>query len=166
MAERVAADAPRPDAARIARLVLAPGFSTREAATQLAGRGIGLDVVQRAVAGLRGRLSLASEPGQGLTVSLSLPVSMAGLPVLVARTATHVLALSVRQIEHILPGAQPRPGADGQPVIDTPQGPVPARRLGISPSRTTCVQAAALSVQLSMMEWSADRSLTATPGWW
>ncbi|MEI8301776.1 MAG: response regulator [Burkholderiales bacterium] len=125
----LAADAPRPDAARIARLVLAPGFSTREAATQLAGRGIGLDVVQRAVAGLRGRLSLASEPGQGLTVSLSLPVSMAGLPVLVARTATHVLALSVRQIEHILPGAQPRPGADGQPVIDTPQGPVPARRL-------------------------------------
>jgi chemotaxis protein histidine kinase CheA/ActR/RegA family two-component response regulator len=125
----LAADAPAPDAARIARLVLAPGFSTREAATQLAGRGIGLDVVQRAVAGLRGRLSLASEPGRGLAVTLSLPVSMAGLPVLVARTATHVLALSVRQVEHILPGAQPYPGADGQPVIDTPQGPVPARRL-------------------------------------
>jgi chemosensory pili system protein ChpA (sensor histidine kinase/response regulator) len=123
------ADAPRPDAARIARLVLAPGFSTREAATQLAGRGIGLDVVQRAVTGLRGNLSLASEPGRGLTVSLALPVSMAGLPVLVARTATHVLALSVRQVEHILPGAQPHPDAAGHPVIDTPQGPVPARRL-------------------------------------
>ncbi|MBP7660405.1 MAG: response regulator, partial [Burkholderiaceae bacterium] len=124
----IGADA-RPSPAQVARLVLAPGFSTRDAATQLSGRGIGLDVVHRVVARLRGALDVRSEAARGLTVDITLPIALAGLPVLVARTPTHVLALSIRQVEHIVPGAGVLQGDDGEERFVMEQGVMPVRRL-------------------------------------
>lgn len=119
----------RLDGEQIAQLVLVPGFSIRSQATQLSGRGIGLDVVQRAIARLRGTLDIRSVPGEGLSVALRLPIAQAGQPVLVAHTPTHVLALSIRQVEHILPGADVLTDTEGAEQLVTADGILPVRRL-------------------------------------
>lgn len=85
----------------LARLVLVSGFSTRERATQLSGRGIGLEVVERTVREQRGSIALENVPGGGMRVTLRLPVRLAAMPVVIVRSATHVLGLSVREVERI-----------------------------------------------------------------
>jgi chemotaxis protein histidine kinase CheA/CheY-like chemotaxis protein len=87
----------------IARLILQPGFSTRDTATQLSGRGVGMDVVFQAVKQLRGTLEISHTPGQGTQFTLTLPVRMAAVPVIVARAGQNVIGISVRGIEQILP---------------------------------------------------------------
>ncbi|MEZ5741352.1 MAG: ATP-binding protein [Burkholderiaceae bacterium] len=79
-----------------AQLVLAPGFSTRERASQLSGRGMGLDVVNQVVRGLRGSISLTGTPGQGLAVCIDLPREMSLRNLFIVAAPTHVLALSTR----------------------------------------------------------------------
>lgn len=63
----------------IDNLIFAPGFSTNETASAISGRGVGMDVVKRAVQALGGRISIASRPGLGSTFSLSLPLTLAVL---------------------------------------------------------------------------------------
>jgi two-component system chemotaxis sensor kinase CheA len=58
-------------------VLFAPGFSTAERVTDLAGRGVGLDAVKRAVEALRGTIAVAGKEGAGTTVTLRLPVSLA-----------------------------------------------------------------------------------------
>ena len=87
----------------IARLILQPGFSTRDTATQLSGRGVGMDVAFNAVRQLRGTLEIKQVAGEGTTFILTLPIRMAAVPVIVAKIGKHVIGLSVRNIEQILP---------------------------------------------------------------
>lgn len=87
----------------LAALVMEPGFTTRDDATQLSGRGFGLEVVRRVVRELRGEIALSRSPAGGLLVELDLPEGMVAIPVVVVRTRSHVLALSIRGIERILP---------------------------------------------------------------
>jgi two-component system, chemotaxis family, sensor kinase CheA len=54
-----------------------PGFSTAESVTELSGRGVGLDVVRRNVEALHGAVEIASEEGQGTTVTIRLPLTLA-----------------------------------------------------------------------------------------
>jgi len=72
----VAGDA-EPSDAELHALILEPGFSTASAVTQLSGRGVGMDVVRQHVEALRGTVSLHSEAGQGTTISLRLPLTIA-----------------------------------------------------------------------------------------
>ena len=58
-------------------LVFAAGFSTAEVVSDLSGRGVGMDVVRTAVERVNGSIALASVKGQGTTLRLSLPLSMA-----------------------------------------------------------------------------------------
>ncbi|WP_296261968.1 MULTISPECIES: chemotaxis protein CheA [unclassified Pseudomonas] len=58
-------------------LIFEPGFSTAEAVTNLSGRGVGMDVVKRNITSLRGTIDLYSEPGQGTTVRIRLPLTLA-----------------------------------------------------------------------------------------
>lgn len=59
------------------QLIFEPGFSTAEAVTELSGRGVGMDVVRRHVRALRGTIALRSEPGQGTTITIRLPLTVA-----------------------------------------------------------------------------------------
>jgi two-component system chemotaxis sensor kinase CheA len=59
----------------ILQLAFAPGFSTAAAVTDLSGRGVGLDVVQRSIQSLGGTLDLQSTVGSGTTFTLKLPIS-------------------------------------------------------------------------------------------
>ena len=61
----------------IFRMIFQPGFSTVDQVTELSGRGVGMDVVLRTIASLRGEIDLASEPGQGTTLTLRLPLTLA-----------------------------------------------------------------------------------------
>ena len=87
------------------RLILLPGFSTRERATQLSGRGIGLDVVRERIRELRGRIDLDSEAGRYTRITLAVPMRLAAVPVLLVRSPHHALAISVRDIEQIVSAA-------------------------------------------------------------
>jgi len=58
-------------------MIFEPGFSTAAAVTNLSGRGVGMDVVKRNIAELRGSVSVASEAGQGTTVTVRLPLTLA-----------------------------------------------------------------------------------------
>ncbi|NYG32979.1 chemotaxis protein CheA [Sphaerotilus montanus] len=59
------------------QLVFLPGFSTSDAISDLSGRGVGMDVVRNAVERINGQVELDSVRGQGTTVRLTLPLSMA-----------------------------------------------------------------------------------------
>jgi two-component system chemotaxis sensor kinase CheA len=59
------------------QLIFVPGFSTAATVTHSAGRGVGLDVVARAVSELAGTLEVHFEPGQGTTFQLTVPASLA-----------------------------------------------------------------------------------------
>ena len=58
-------------------LIFEPGFSTAEQVTNLSGRGVGMDVVKRNIAALRGDVEIRSAEGQGTTVSVRLPLTLA-----------------------------------------------------------------------------------------
>jgi two-component system chemotaxis sensor kinase CheA len=58
-------------------LLYQPGLSTAQEVTDISGRGIGMDVVRRSVESLRGTIEIDSRPGQGLTVSIRIPLSLA-----------------------------------------------------------------------------------------
>jgi two-component system chemotaxis sensor kinase CheA len=63
--------------AEIYRLILEAGFSTAEQVTNLSGRGVGMDVVKSNVEALRGSLDIGSVPGQGTTMRICLPLTLA-----------------------------------------------------------------------------------------
>jgi two-component system chemotaxis sensor kinase CheA len=61
----------------IHQLIFRPGFSTAEKITEVSGRGVGMDVVRRNIETLRGRIEIQSEPGQGTTFLIKLPLTLA-----------------------------------------------------------------------------------------
>jgi two-component system chemotaxis sensor kinase CheA len=75
------------------RLIFAPGFSTAEQISQLSGRGVGMDVVRSAVERVGGRVDLDSQPGEGTTVRVTLPLSMAVTRILTIECAGHFFGI-------------------------------------------------------------------------
>lgn len=61
----------------IDNLIFAPGFSTAATVSSISGRGVGMDVVRQNVKELGGRITIESEPGQGTTFTLTLPLTLA-----------------------------------------------------------------------------------------
>ena len=70
-----------------AQLVFLPGFSTAESISDLSGRGVGMDVVRSAVERVNGTVELSSVRGQGTTIRLALPLSMAVTNVMMIEAA-------------------------------------------------------------------------------
>ncbi len=65
--------------------VFAAGFSTAEKVTDVSGRGVGMDVVKRSIESLRGAIEMSSRKGEGSTVSLKLPLTLAIIDGLMVR---------------------------------------------------------------------------------
>jgi two-component system chemotaxis sensor kinase CheA len=85
-------------------LLCLPGFSTRDAADRAAGRGVGMEVVQRAVRELGGRLVLDTAPGEGTRFLLELPLTLAITDAIVASVGGQQFALpqsAVREVVEI-----------------------------------------------------------------
>jgi two-component system chemotaxis sensor kinase CheA len=71
--------------AQIFAFILAPGFSTARQVTDVSGRGVGMDVVRRSVEALRGTIDIASKSGNGTSVTLRLPLTLAIIDGLLVR---------------------------------------------------------------------------------
>lgn len=61
----------------IYNLIFAAGLSTKDQASNLSGRGVGMDVVKKNIEALRGSVSIDSVPGEGTTISIQLPLTLA-----------------------------------------------------------------------------------------
>lgn len=82
-------------------LIFRPGFSTKDQATDLSGRGVGMDVVKETTAKLRGRLSIDTTLGQGTRIAMEFPLTLAVLPVLYLRVRQDVYALPISAIDSL-----------------------------------------------------------------
>ncbi|MBL6749026.1 MAG: chemotaxis protein CheA [Nevskia sp.] len=92
------ADAARLSVDECLQLVFLPGFSTKEAISEISGRGVGMDVVKSTIVGLGGSVHIASEPGLGTEVSIRLPLTLAILPALMVRVGARLLAMPVAPV--------------------------------------------------------------------
>ncbi|WP_242140207.1 chemotaxis protein CheA [Sphingomonas sp. TREG-RG-20F-R18-01] len=79
------------------QMIFHPGFSTAQQITSLSGRGVGMDVVKRTIESLRGTIEVASVLGQGSTVSLRIPLTLAIIDGLLIRVGDgrYVIPLGV-----------------------------------------------------------------------
>ncbi len=82
-------------------LVFHPGFSTAEEVTGTSGRGVGMDVVHDTVTQLDGSVSVESTPGEGTTVSLRLPVTMAIVKVLFVQVGEEEYGIPIKNVDEI-----------------------------------------------------------------
>ena len=94
----LAADA-TPSDADVQQLIFAPGFSTAETVTELAGRGVGLDVVRAEVNAMGGRIESSSELGKGARFRLLLPLTTAVTQVVMLRCGELQVAVPSPLIE-------------------------------------------------------------------
>jgi two-component system, chemotaxis family, sensor kinase CheA len=83
-------------------LVFAPGFSTAETVTEISGRGVGMDIVARAVAAMRGTVHVDSRPGVGTTITMRLPLTLAMLGGLVVDAAGERFVVPIHSITQCL----------------------------------------------------------------
>ncbi|SOY57287.1 Response regulator receiver of TWO COMPONENT REGULATORY system (SENSOR HISTIDINE KINASE AND RESPONSE REGULATOR HYBRID) TRANSCRIPTION REGULATOR PROTEIN [Cupriavidus taiwanensis] len=95
--------APDDDAseARLTEMIFTPGFSTAQAVSELAGRGVGMDVVRAETVALGGRITLASQPGQGTTFTVHLPLTTAITQVLVIALGARRYAVPSGMIDQV-----------------------------------------------------------------
>lgn len=83
-------------------LIFQPGFSTAEKVSDVSGRGVGMDVVRTNLKKLNGTVEVDSELGQGSTVRLMLPLTLAILPVLLVQAEEDVYAVPLRTVVEIV----------------------------------------------------------------
>ena len=84
-------------------LVFLPGFSTKDEISNVSGRGVGMDVVKTNITKLNGKIDVLSVPGQGSTFTISLPLTLAILPVLVVRLNNQSFAVPLSMVREIIP---------------------------------------------------------------
>jgi two-component system chemotaxis sensor kinase CheA len=83
-------------------LIFRAGFSTAAKVTDLSGRGVGMDVVRDNVESLKGSLEILSRVGQGTTMQIKLPLTLAIIQVLLVRSAGETFAIPISAIEENL----------------------------------------------------------------
>jgi two-component system chemotaxis sensor kinase CheA len=84
-------------------LIFLPGFSTMEQASAVSGRGVGMDVVKTNIQKLNGSVEIRSELGKGSVFIISLPLTLAILPVLLVLLGDQPFALPLSMVREILP---------------------------------------------------------------
>lgn len=83
-------------------LIFLPGFSTKQAAGELSGRGVGMDVVKNVVEELGGRVSINNKPGEGVLFHLELPLTLATTRVLVIRLGENYFGLPLEDVQEVV----------------------------------------------------------------
>ncbi len=91
----------QPSEAELSQLIFTSGFSTADAVTELAGRGIGMDVVRSDVNAMGGRIETASTAGQGTGFTLVLPLTTAVTKVVMLRCGHITVAVPTHLIEMV-----------------------------------------------------------------
>lgn len=125
--------------AEILALIARPGFSTTTKVTEISGRGVGLDVVATKVRSLGGSVELSTDAGAGTEIRLELPMTLAIIHALLARSENEVYALPITHVVETLVVDQSMVSfEDGREVLMVRGQSVPAvrlrERLGHAPS--------------------------------
>lgn len=83
-------------------LIFLPGFSTKDQISSVSGRGVGMDVVKTNIQRLNGTISIESEIGKGSVFTISLPLTLTILPVLLLRLCDQPFAVPLSMVREIL----------------------------------------------------------------
>jgi two-component system chemotaxis sensor kinase CheA len=81
--------------------VFRPGFSTADEVTEIAGRGVGLDVVQSVLHRLKGSVNIETRPGQGTVFRLKLPLTLAIIKAILFRVEQRLYAIPLNSVAEI-----------------------------------------------------------------
>jgi len=97
----------------IFQLLFLPGFSTAATVSSVSGRGVGMDVVKRSIESLRGSIELSTEPGQGTTVRIRLPLTLAIIETLLVRVGEADFVLPLSAVEECIELRRQATGSNG-----------------------------------------------------
>jgi two-component system chemotaxis sensor kinase CheA len=110
-------------------LVFLPGFSTKDVASSVSGRGVGMDVVRTAVEKHRGTIKIDSELGAGTRFSIRLPIELSIVPTMLVSAGT-LMGLPIATIERVVELPETFSGVGGEPVLMDQGRPLPVKSLG------------------------------------
>lgn len=94
--------AERMSEAELLEFLFLPGFTLKDKVTEISGRGVGLDVVQNMVKGVRGSIRVLTQAGRGTRFQLQLPLTLSVLRTLLIEVANEPYAIPLAQITHTL----------------------------------------------------------------
>jgi two-component system chemotaxis sensor kinase CheA len=160
------------DTARAIELLFTPGFSTRDTANDISGRGIGMDAVRAKVRELGGEVLLTSVPGQGTTAQIRLPLTLAIMSALLVRAGGRVYGIAIDRVDRTIRLADHRVrSAAGQSMLVVGDAVLPLRdaaaALGHAPDSecefAVIVQSQERSVALAVCALIGQRELVTRP---
>ena len=125
------ADVPRLSADELHSLVFLPGFSTASEVSEVSGRGVGLDIVRTNIHNLKGTVTLDATPGEGVTFTIRLPMTLAITRALLVKAHNETFAMPLDSVTQIVRVGREEIEHIGQePVIRVGEQIYPAFRLG------------------------------------
>src|SRR5471030_2222018 len=142
------------------QLVFLPGFSTKEVASSVSGRGVGMDVVKTAVEKNRGAIHIESALGVGTKFSIRLPIELSIVPTMLVSTSGAALALPMAVVQRVVELPEVFMEVGGAPVLKDQGRPLPVRSL----TKTAARRSASSSPRHSRIFWRWKRSM-ARPTW-
>ncbi|UFS72557.1 chemotaxis protein CheA [Geomonas sp. RF6] len=82
--------------------IFAPGFSTAQKVTSVSGRGVGMDVVKRAIDALRGTIEISSVRGRGATISVRIPLTLAIIETLLVKIGSDRFLIPLSLVDEVV----------------------------------------------------------------
>jgi two-component system chemotaxis sensor kinase CheA len=120
------------------QLVFLPGFSTKEVASSVSGRGVGMDVVKTAVEKNRGAIRIDSSLGHGTKFAIRLPIELSIVPTMLVSTSGASLALPMAVVERVVELPEEFQCVGGAPVLKDQGRPLPVRSLALALGYEAC----------------------------
>ena len=114
----------------VLNLIFEAGLSTRDTVSQTSGRGVGMDVVRSNLAALGGLVEVASSVGQGTTITITLPITLAIIQALIVRVGSERFAIPLASVRETLRVADhPILRSEDKELLNLRGLPLPLRRL-------------------------------------
>ncbi|MEO5931971.1 MAG: chemotaxis protein CheA [Duganella sp.] len=120
------------------QLVFLPGFSTKEVASSVSGRGVGMDVVKTAVEKNRGAIHIESQLGKGTKFAIRLPIELSIVPTMLVLTSGAALALPMAVVQRVVELPEVFMEVGGAPVLKDQGRPLPVRSLADALGYESC----------------------------
>ena len=134
---------------QLQRFIFEPGFSTASAVSEIAGRGMGLSVVQETVRRLHGDVEAHSKPGSGTEVVIRTPLSVLTQRVLLVMSAGRIFAFSMRAVERVCRIAEDRiETIEGRPAVRSNDRLAPLVSLAAAMDLQTAAKRASRSISV------------------
>ena len=106
---------------QLSQMIFHPGFSTRETANQVGGRGVGMDVVATTLKRMHGWLTVESQPGSGTRIKLNFPLPSAIQHAMVFRCGRQLFAIPMESVQATGKTAQDIPRVDFAQLLSQSQ---------------------------------------------